>query len=546
MSNRLMSNKYFLVALVMTLVIGGLTVGNLPATPVARGVQTVDGIQFDFAEYKALDHDMLAIFNYLDTIVSSDYQGYGEWDGWFAEQYHGLHHYVLAFMAYTVAMMFEATSGYRTDHYHDFLYDLIMKMNTTFDEWGNNSIEYKEWLHPSYNYVDYWYPNNASDPEAIYTGGFRGPANIMWTAHIALMEAMYERSFNTGLMKSDLDYFVDDWNISLTSDRRGNPKEGGLWGTGLIPCEPYIVFVQCNSIPMLCTRLYDNLYATQYWEGGMWDYGLNFMNTVAQDKYSLFIDGYYVDRPTSSLYDTSRVPDEIPGPQQSLYADDGSPKVSSYCNGWALAFLQYIQPEASAADYPVFLEYFMKDVSADSAYIMDTYNNPGGFGTFDILGTLFTMHLANQMGDYVTRDRLANFFFNSYNKVWSPDGRQLHFDTMSLEPFLQSVAAFGWIWAHTPVTVMDLGDARPAEFWDYPYISSADDDRIWVYQAEWDAARNAFILNVRVDQSATLSFTNFASAPTAYSSGSVLGVLTASGTDYDLSLEPGAYQLVIK
>lgn len=546
MSSKVMSNKYFLVALVMTLVIGGLTVGNLPAPPVSRGVQTVDGVQFDFADYKALDHEMLAIFNYLDTIVSSDYQGYGEWDGWYAGDYHGLHHYVLAFLAYTVAMMFETTSGYRTDYYHDFLYDLIMKMNTTVDEWGNNSIEYKEWTHPSYNYVDYCYPNNCSDPEAIYTGGFRGPANIMWTGHIGLMEAMYERSFNTGLMRNDLDYFVSDWNESLTSDRRGNPRQGGLWGSGLIPCEPYIVFVQCNSIPMLCTKLYDNLYGTEYWDGGMWDYGLNFVNTVAQDRYDLFIDGYFVDRPTSSLYDTERIPEEIPGSQQSVYTHDDSPKVSSYCNGWALAFLQYIQPEETMNDYPVFLKHFMRDISADSAYIMDTYNNPDGFGTFDILGTLFTMHLANQMGDHITRDRLANFFFNSYNKVWSPDGRRMHFDTMSLEPFLQSVAAFGWIWAHAPVTVMDLADVRPTGFWDYPYISSADDDHIWVYQAKWDATKQGFILNVKVDQSATLSLSNFDSIPTAYSHGSALTELTPSGADYDLSLEPGVYQLVIK
>ena len=156
------------------------------------------------------------------------------------------------------------------------------------------------------------------------------------------------------------------------------------------------------------------------------------------------------------------------------------------------------------------------------------------------------MHLANQMDDYVTRDRLANFFFNSYNKVWSPDGRTMYFDTSGLEPFLIPVSAFGYIWANAPFTIKDVTVARPADFWDYPYISEADDANIWVYQAEWDAHKEAFILNIQVDQTATLTFSNFDSAPTAYASGISLGELVASGGNYELTLTPGTYQLVIK
>ena len=91
----------------------------------------------------------------------------------------------------------------------------------------------------------------------------------------------------------------------------------------------------------------------------------------------------------------------------------------------------------------------------------------------------------------------------------------------------------------------DLADARPAEFWDYPFISAADDDRIWVYQAEWDPVKEGFVLNIRVDQPATLTFSNFDSTPTAYSSGISLGELTTSGADYTLSLSPGVYNIVL-
>jgi hypothetical protein len=365
----------------------------------------------------------------------------------------------------------------------------------------------------------------------------------MWTAHYALMMSLYERSFHTGEMTDEITWYLNDWENSLTTNGHGQAKEGGIWGTGLIPCEPYIVFVQCNSIPITTTLLYDSMYGTSYYDSGMWDYGLNFINTVMQDEYSLFTQGYFIDTPHEVQYSADRY-DAIPGPQQSIFVD-GKPKVASYCDGWALAFLEHAQPNETATDYPVFKEHFMKDISNDMAYMLDTYNNPDGFGTYDILGTLFSMHLANQMGDYATRDRLANFFYGSYNKVWSPDGRSMHFDTSSLEPFLTSVAAFGWIWAHAPYTIIDVTDARPAEFWDWPYISQADDDSIWVYQAEWDEHKEAFILNIQVDQTATLTFSNFESVPTAYASGISLGQLVASGENYHLTLTPGTYQLVI-
>ncbi|MFX0107135.1 MAG: hypothetical protein ACFE7R_02535 [Candidatus Hodarchaeota archaeon] len=543
MSTILRTNKFFVAALIITLVLAGMTFGNMPGPGVNTGAQTIDGTTFTFADYGAVSHEMLAVFNYLDTIVNDEYQGYGEWEGWYAEPYYSLHHYVLAFMSYATNFLFETTSGYRTEYYRDFGYDLIKKFNTTEAEWDESSIEYKEWTHESQNFNTYYWPN-ATDDTGLYVGGFRGPANIMWTAHYAEMMSLYERNFNTGEMTDEITNYILDWNNSLTTDGFGNLQDGGIWETGMIPCEPYIVFVQCNSIPIACTALYDNLYGTNFLP--IWDYGLNFINTVMQDQYDLFMDGYYVYEPTGAYYSTEVLPDEYPGPANSLYATDGRCKVAGYGNAWSLAFLEYVQESETITDYPVFLNYFLKDLSNDMAYIMDSYNNPDGFGTYDILATLFTLHLANQRGDYVTRNRLAEFFFGSYNKVWSADRREMHFDTMALEPFLQPIVGFGYLWANTPVTIKDVTDARLSGFWDYPYISAADDANIWVYQAEWDPVKEGFILNIKVDTTATLTFSNFDSQPTAYRGGNQLTTLeSAGGGDYTLSLQPGTYQLVI-
>jgi hypothetical protein len=187
----------------------------------------------------------------------------------------------------------------------------------------------------------------------------------------------------------------------------------------------------------------------------------------------------------------------------------------------------------------------MKDISNDMAYIVEDYYNPDAFGVDEILATMFAMHLANQQGDYNTRDRLANFFFGMYDKEWSADGRTMHYNTLALDPFLEPIAAFTRLWSYTPVTIVDLCDARPTGFWDYPFISAADDDSIWVYQAEWDPVKGGFVLNIRVDAASTLTFSNFDSAPSAYSGGAVLSALTAAGADYTLDLAPGTYQLVI-
>ncbi|MHA1928057.1 MAG: hypothetical protein ACTSV2_05680, partial [Candidatus Thorarchaeota archaeon] len=133
MSDAVTKNKFVVVALIMTIILTGLTFGNLPGQPASQDIQVIDGVTYNFADYKSMDREMLAIFNYLDTIVSSEYQGYGEWDGWNAEDYHGLIYYVLAFMDYTASFLFETTPGYRTDYYREFAYDLIKRMNTTIE-----------------------------------------------------------------------------------------------------------------------------------------------------------------------------------------------------------------------------------------------------------------------------------------------------------------------------------------------------------------------------------------------------------------------------
>ncbi len=536
MSHILKQNKFVTTVLVITIVFAGMTFGNLPTPPATMSVQTIDGVTFNFADYKALNKDQIGMLNYFDTLTTD--RAYNSWDGWYSEGFRGGRHYLAAFTTYVMSMLYETTSGYRSSLYQDVAYSLIKMMNTTIEEYENDSIEYWEWTNT--NWDDYYYPdpNNSSD---LYTGGFRGPANIMWTGHYALMMALYERSFNTGEFATEIGWFVDDWNTSLTTDGYGNPKEGGIWGVGLIPCEPYIIFIQCNSIPIFATELFDNIYDENYMESGMWDYGLNYANTQMQDKYGLFTHSDLV----SPYLGSNASLDDYPKP--SMQGDELA--VSSYGASWAMAFLEYTQENETISDYEQFIEVYGRDLSSSEMYMLGSYNQPGSFTDLDtVLGSFFTMALANQRGDTQTVERLRNFWLGPSNQVWSDDGRVMHYEDgiASLYALLQPIATGLGTWGTFPVTIRDLADARPTEFWNYPFISAADDNNIWVYQAEWDPVKGGFILNIQVDQAATLTFSNFGSVPTAYAGGVVLQQLELDGSDYTLSLSPGSYNIVIQ
>jgi hypothetical protein len=538
---RLKESKFFVCAIIATVLLAGVTFGNLPTPAAPTGIQVVNGITYNFASYPALNREQLAIFNYLDSIVT--HQAYDSWNGWYADQFHGLLHYVIAFLMYVASGLFESTPGYRTEYYQNFSWSLLQKMNTSV---GNNSIEYLEWNHPDYKYNQYWYPN-AENPNAsidVYTGGFRGPANIMWTGHYGLMEALHERNFNDGRALIELTWFIHDWNNTLTTDGRGNAQAGGIWKIGLIPCEPYIAFVNCNSIPIFATYLYDDLYGTNFMPE--WDSGLNFSNTVAQDEYGLFTNGYYVQEPLGYQQPSSGALQPFPGNTIDRLTGDGKPSVSGYITAWSLMFLEAIQAQETIHDYPIFLDAYGRDISGDKLCILGSYRHPESFGVTDMLANLMTMPLTNQRGDFVTGQRIRNFLYSSFNKVWSADGRKMWYDAMSLIPFLQAPLTAAWLWGTTPAVIRDLASARPAQFWNYPYISQADDNSIWVYQAMWDSSKSAFVLNIGVDQTATLKFSNFDHTPSAYAGGALLKVLTPVSGGYELELSPGSYLLVIR
>lgn len=70
MASILRDNKYIVSFLIITIVFAGLTFSNFPGPRPTMSSQTIQGTTFNYADYNSVDHEQLAIFNYLDNIVT--------------------------------------------------------------------------------------------------------------------------------------------------------------------------------------------------------------------------------------------------------------------------------------------------------------------------------------------------------------------------------------------------------------------------------------------------------------------------------------------
>ena len=80
MAEILKKNKVMVGALIATLIIAGLTFDNLPNSDPNLGVQTISGVKYNFADYPNLNHEQIALYNYLRNIVTGeDINSFDNW-----------------------------------------------------------------------------------------------------------------------------------------------------------------------------------------------------------------------------------------------------------------------------------------------------------------------------------------------------------------------------------------------------------------------------------------------------------------------------------
>lgn len=439
--------------------------------------------------------------------------------------------YFLAFTTYGMAKIADSTPGYRTNYYTDIFHKLIAMMNSS-------EMEQIEWIE-----------ENFTDPHYASLGnGYRGPTNIMWTGHYALMELLSYSIFRDNRYNNEISFYMNDWNSSLTATTtwNGTPSNGlGRWETGLIPCEPYIVFVQCNSIPFYAMRLYDKLHSTTYQQSSL--PGIAWWQTNMIDPSGVPIDGYYVAEPVGIHRSPANLPPTFPGVSRT--SNTPYPKVSAYGSAWITMLYNAMGYTTLASTlYGNFKNDFVHYSTGDTAYVVDSYHAPNEFGVLDFVGNVFAYFCASEMGDAALFRKLENWFYGPFEGRWN--GYKYSFDTSSLGS-LSSIAYpvinFAWAWSHAYSNLTSLMNPRPnAFFTNAPYISNqSTTDGLFIYQAYYDQARGALILTVETHNTEVLTFDNFPGVQGVYTAQGAYTNWSQNGSQLLLTLSPGTYSFVI-
>jgi len=439
--------------------------------------------------------------------------------------------YFLAFTTYGMAKIADSTPGFRTSYYKDVFNKLIAMMNSS-------AMEQLEWITPDFSNANYSGLGN----------GFRGPTNIMWTGHYALMQLLYYDVFRDSRYNSEIKSYMDQWNASLTASTTwdGRPSRGlGRWGVGLIPCEPYIVFVQCNSILFYAMRLYDKLHSTTYQQASL--PGISWWQTNMMNSRGIPIDGYYVAEPLDKHKAQTTLLQQYPGPARTR--DSSDPKVSAYGSAWITMFYNAMGFGTLATTiYGNWKDAFVHYSTDGTAYVVDSYYSPHDFEMYDYVANVFAYFCSREMGDDALFGKLENWFYSPVEGRWS--GYEYSFDTSvmgSLSSFAYPVVNFAWAWGHADSSLTDLMTARnDAFFTSAPFISNTSTtDGLFVYQAYYDEARSAFVLTLEAANSVVLTFSNFPNVQGVYSAQGAYSNWVQNGNQMQLALSPGTYSFVI-
>jgi hypothetical protein len=532
-------NKLFSCFLIMTIIVAGSSFVLAPAQyPNPQlGAITVPGKgNFALSVYPVLDRRVIGLLNlFRDYYAVTDLSNASVNGLVLTALPPIMTHYFLAFTTYGMAEIAASTPGFRTSYYTEMFHKLIAMMNSS-------TVEQIEWIEPGFT-------------NAVYSSlgnGFRGPTNIMWTGHYALMELLYYDLFRDPRYNNEIKSYLDQWNASLTATTmwNGSPSNGlGRWGVGLIPCEPYIVFVQCNSIPFYAMRLYDELHSTAYQLASL--PGIKWWYTdgnMVNDR-GIPIDGYYVDMPAPQHRSLHNLPPTIPGP--SMTTDLPYPKVSAYGSAWITMFYNAMGYTTLAntiyGNWKSNLVHYSTD---NTAYVVDSYYYPSEFGAQTFVGDVFAYFCAHEMGDQALLTKLGNWFYSPFEGKWN--GYKYEFDTSALgdlSSFAYPVVNFAWAWGHAYANLTTLMNAPSDSFFtSAPYISNqSTTDGLFVYQAYYDSAKSAFILTVETHSDTVLTFSNFPSVQGVYTA---QGAYPSSdwaqnGSQMLLTLHPGTNSFVI-
>jgi hypothetical protein len=534
----LRKNKYFLTCCFLLV---GLTIVSVyePSSwiPTAEFREVdVGGTKYNLAEYPHISNELIGLYNYFrDIIFSQDVNSFDNMEPSIAGlplsfgpgDDAGLR-YILAFNTYAMAEMMKTTPGYRDPKYYQNTTDwMIQKMEAPkVKAYWNVSGQ------PRYDGKSYY--QYTVDYYGVPPGDYEGMnyTNIMYRAHLILMQAMYQYLFDDPKYNFTLTQQCDMLFDEMTN--KSNPTHT----TPGVPCEPVELFVQCNTINSLVFKMYDDALSespTNYYSAAerLLEWELDNMTNAD----GLFVNGINVSKFVSG------------DPNYVLFDDSG------YTQGWSIAFINAYNETVAQALYPKFKDVYVKDalypgIFGDFALVVE-YANAEPLSTnlmdlaWSIVSSGFGIMAAKEMGDQATLNKIQNWINFLVPGVW--DGNKYYHPTPLLEGLKYAANMILYWGMQGPwVNLGNFTQRNAPSFWTQPYIVDVTDvDNIFINQAFYDESNSAFMLTASAAVPGNITLTN-ASGGTVYSARNSGYEVHPNSPNITIAVERGSHNFVIQ
>ena len=370
-----------------------------------------------------------------------------------------MHRYTIAFTGYGVSMLAEHTPAYR-ERYLETMDGMIQKLL--------NPLVWEYWLRGDELGFD-WGGDNPIHPY-----------NIMYTAHLQLLMAFYERQAgDRKYIDNDVELTTADgsqtWTTNLADLSRDIHQQSlankDTNGDNFysVACETPWVFTCCNTIAQLAFAILPD--------------SIDLDAAAANTRFVEWHGEHMLDPETKYYYQRYKPYEEVPEFDTNLPGAYSS---------WAHHFMHGFAPEFVEEHYPAFIDNAIEMVEPGAGIVSFGSNRNGEFeapGLADMIGTGYAAVLTREMGDADSYALLRNGFDAvAGERIWV--GSHYGYLNRSYWPVFMVFPNGFTLWAEATTAENNfrsvVEDPRGPEFYAQPFVAQVSNRDAFVNQAVWD------------------------------------------------------------
>jgi hypothetical protein len=370
-----------------------------------------------------------------------------------------MHRYTIAFTGYGVSMLAEYTPAYR-ERYLETMDGMIQKLL--------NPLVWDYWLRGD----EYGFDWGGDNP--IH------PYNIMYTAHLQLMMAFYERQAGDGkYIDNDVKLTTEDgsqtWTTNLADLSRDiyqqslANKDSNGDNFYSVSCESPWVFTCCNTIAQLAFAILPD--------------SIDLDAATANTSFVEWHGDHMLDPETSYFYNRYKPYEAVP---------EYDTKLPGAYSSWAHHFMHGFAPEFVEEHYPAFIANAVEMVEPGTGIVSFGTNRGGdfeGLTLVDLIGTGYAAVLTREMGDADNYALLRKGFDAvAGERIWV--GSHYGYLNRSEWPVFMVFPNGFSLWAEATDADNNfrsvVEDPRGPDFYAQPFVAEVSNRDAFVNQAVWD------------------------------------------------------------